>query len=91
PTTAFRLGEKLDDPLAMYLNDVATVPANLAGVPGISVPGGLADGLPVGIQFLAPAREDARLYRAGAALESLLEQQWGGPLLAQAPVLGGVK
>ncbi|MCG2620465.1 Asp-tRNA(Asn)/Glu-tRNA(Gln) amidotransferase subunit GatA [Arthrobacter sp. I2-34] len=91
PTTAFKLGEKLDDPLAMYLNDVATIPANLAGVPGISVPGGLAGGLPVGIQFLAPAREDARLYRAGAALEKLLEDKWGGPLLAQAPVLGGVK
>jgi aspartyl-tRNA(Asn)/glutamyl-tRNA(Gln) amidotransferase subunit A len=91
PNTAFRLGEKLDDPLAMYLNDVATIPANLAGVPGISIPGGLADGLPVGIQFLAPVREDARLYRAGAALEGLLEQKWGGPLLASAPVLGGVK
>ena len=51
PTTAFRLGEKLDDPLAMYLNDIATIPANLAGVPGISVPAGLAaeDGLPVGL------------------------------------------
>lgn len=91
PNTAFKLGEKLDDPLAMYLNDVATIPANLAGVPGISIPGGLADGLPVGIQFLAPVREDARLYRAGAALEALLEKTWGGPLLAGAPVLGGVK
>ncbi|KRF05014.1 glutamyl-tRNA amidotransferase [Arthrobacter sp. Soil782] len=91
PTTAFKLGEKLDDPLAMYLNDVATIPANMAGVPGISVPGGLADGLPVGIQFLAPARQDARLYRAGAALEALLEDTWGGPLLAQAPEIAGVK
>ncbi|WP_028281516.1 Asp-tRNA(Asn)/Glu-tRNA(Gln) amidotransferase subunit GatA [Arthrobacter sp. H5] len=91
PTTAFKLGEKLDDPLAMYLNDVATIPANMAGIPGISIPGGLADGLPVGIQFLAPARQDARLYRAGAALESLLEGQWGGPLLAQAPEIVGVK
>jgi aspartyl-tRNA(Asn)/glutamyl-tRNA(Gln) amidotransferase subunit A len=91
PTTAFRLGEKLDDPLAMYLNDVATIPANLAGVPGLSLPGGLADedGLPVGIQLLAPAREDARLYRVGAVLESLLEAKWGGPLLAQAPELAG--
>ncbi|MFJ3957546.1 Asp-tRNA(Asn)/Glu-tRNA(Gln) amidotransferase subunit GatA [Arthrobacter sp. NPDC090010] len=90
PTTAFKLGEKLDDPLAMYLNDVATIPANMAGVPGISIPGGLADedGLPVGIQFLAPARQDARLYRAAGALETLLEEKWGGPLLAQAPVLG---
>ncbi|MBT1002569.1 Asp-tRNA(Asn)/Glu-tRNA(Gln) amidotransferase subunit GatA [Paenarthrobacter sp. DKR-5] len=91
PTTAFKLGEKLDDPLAMYLNDVATIPANMAGVPGLSLPGGLAeeDGLPVGVQLLAPAREDARLYRVGAVLESLLEEKWGGPLLAQAPVLGG--
>ena len=89
PTTAFKLGEKLDDPLAMYLNDVATIPANLAGVPGLTLPGGLADedGLPVGIQLLAPAREDARLYRVGAVLESLLEAQWGGPLLDQAPEL----
>ncbi|MDZ5144240.1 Asp-tRNA(Asn)/Glu-tRNA(Gln) amidotransferase subunit GatA [Microbacterium testaceum] len=89
PTTAFRLGEKIDDPLQMYLNDVTTIPANLAGVPGISVPSGLAaeDGLPVGIQFLAPAREDARLYRVGAALEALLVDQWGGPLLDKAPSL----
>ncbi|QCU78584.1 Asp-tRNA(Asn)/Glu-tRNA(Gln) amidotransferase subunit GatA [Citricoccus sp. SGAir0253] len=87
PTTAFGFGEKLDDPLAMYLNDVATIPANLAGVPGISVPGGLADGLPVGVQFLAPARADAVMYRAAAALESRLEQAWDGPLWAQAPEL----
>jgi aspartyl-tRNA(Asn)/glutamyl-tRNA(Gln) amidotransferase subunit A len=89
PTTAFRLGEKIDDPLQMYLNDVTTIPANLAGVPGISIPSGLAeeDGLPVGIQFLAPAREDARLYRVGAALEALLVDGWGGPLLDRAPAL----
>src|SRR5512140_1753095 len=57
PTTAFPLGAKLDDPLAMYLNDVATIPANLAGVPGMSLPAGLADedGMPVGLQILAPA------------------------------------
>jgi aspartyl-tRNA(Asn)/glutamyl-tRNA(Gln) amidotransferase subunit A len=92
PTTAFRLGEKIDDPMQMYLNDVTTIPANLAGVPGISIPSGLAeeDGLPVGIQFLAPAREDARLYRVGAALEALLVDSWGGPLLDRAPVRGGV-
>jgi len=90
PTTAFKLGEKIDDPLQMYLNDVTTIPANLAGVPGISIPSGLAaeDGLPVGIQFLAPAHEDARLYRVGAALESLLVDSWGGPLLDRAPSLG---
>ncbi len=91
PTTAFRLGEKLDDPLAMYLNDLATIPANLAGVPGISVPAGLAeeDGLPVGLQILAPALGDERLYRVGAAAEMLLQRAWGGPLLAQAPALEG--
>jgi len=91
PTTAFKLGEKLDDPLAMYLNDLATIPANLAGVPGISVPSGLAeeDGLPTGFQILAPALADDRCYRVGAALEKLLLDQWGGPLLAKAPALEG--
>ena len=88
PTTAFPLGAKLDDPLSMYLQDVATIPANLAGVPGLSLPWGLAaDGLPVGLQFLAPATADDRLYNAGAALEQLLEEKWGGPMLAQAPDL----
>jgi aspartyl-tRNA(Asn)/glutamyl-tRNA(Gln) amidotransferase subunit A len=89
PTTAFRLGEKLDDPLAMYLNDLATIPANLAGVPGISVPGGLADedGLPTGVQVLAPATADDRVYRVGAALEVMLQDRWGGPLLDRAPEL----
>ncbi len=91
PTTAFEFGAKIDDPLAMYLNDIATIPANLAGVPGISVPSGLAeeDGLPVGVQVLAPAMADDRLYRVGAVLERLLEEQWGGPLLAKAPALEG--
>jgi aspartyl-tRNA(Asn)/glutamyl-tRNA(Gln) amidotransferase subunit A len=84
PTTAFPIGEKLDDPLAMYLNDIATIPANLAGVPGLSVPAGVApeDDLPVGFQVLAPALADDRVYRVGAALEALLEKQWGGPLLS---------
>ncbi len=87
PTTAFRLGEKLDDPLAMYLNDLATIPANLAGVPGLSLPSGLADedALPAGFQVLAPATADERLYRVGGALEAMLERQWGGPLLRGAP------
>ena len=90
PTTAFRIGEKLDDPLAMYLNDIATIPANLAGIPAMSLPAGLADedGLPVGIQVLAPATRDDRLYSVGAALEAMLEQRWGGPLLRRAPELG---
>jgi len=91
PTTAFKLGEKIDDPVAMYLNDLATIPANLAGVPGISVPSGLAeeDGLPTGVQVLAPAMADDRVYRVGAALETLLTGRWGGPLLARAPELTG--
>ena len=91
PTTAWKLGEQLDDPVAMWRGDIATIPANMAGIPGISVPAGLADedGLPVGIQFLAPAREDARLYNVGAALETLLEQKWGHTLLSQAPELKG--
>ncbi len=89
PTTAFRIGEKLDDPMAMYLNDIATIPANLAGVPGMSLPSGLADedGLPTGIQFLAPATKDERLYSVGAALEGALLDRWGGPLLDRAPDL----
>jgi aspartyl-tRNA(Asn)/glutamyl-tRNA(Gln) amidotransferase subunit A len=80
PTTAWRLGEKSDDPLAMYLEDVATIPANLAGVPGLSLPVGLASdtGLPVGVQVLAPAQADDRLYNVGAALERLVD----APVLA---------
>ncbi len=71
PTTAFPIGEKVDDPLSMYLQDIATIPANLAGVPGMSLPVGLDDkGLPIGLQFMAPAMADDRLYTAGAALEA---------------------
>ena len=81
PTTAFRFGAKMDDPLAMYMNDVATIPANLAGIPAMSVPAGLSDdGLPVGFQFLAPQKHDEALYRPAAALEAALEDRWGGPL-----------
>jgi aspartyl-tRNA(Asn)/glutamyl-tRNA(Gln) amidotransferase subunit A len=89
PTTAFKFGEKIDDPLAMYLNDIATIPANLAGIPGMAIPNGLADedGLPSGIQLLAPARADARLYEVGAALESLHENVWGKRMMQFAPEL----
>ena len=87
PVTAYRFGEK-DDPLAMYQLDVTTIPANLAGVPGMSLPSGLSDdGLPVGFQILAPQRADDRLYRAGAVLEAALEETWGAPLLSRAPEL----
>ncbi|GAA3942415.1 Asp-tRNA(Asn)/Glu-tRNA(Gln) amidotransferase subunit GatA [Pseudoclavibacter caeni] len=90
PTTAFRLGEKVNDPLAMYLNDVTTIPANLAGIPAISQPIGLAeeDGLPVGLQTFGPVFEDARLYAFAGALEALLEDRWGGPIIDRAPALG---
>ncbi len=89
PTTAFPFGDKLDDPMAMYLNDIATIPANLAGIPGMSVPSGLADedGLPAGFQVLAPATADDRLYSVGAALEARLAAAWGGNLLDRAPDL----
>lgn len=72
PTTAFALGEKADDPLAMYLFDLCTLPLNLAGVCGMSVPGPLATdtGLPVGLQIMGPAHGDDRLYRVGAAFEA---------------------
>lgn len=89
PTTAFKIGEKVDDPLAMYLNDIATIPANLAGIPGMSVPNGLAfeDGLPSGVQILAPAKQDALMYRVGAIIEQLHSAEWGGLLIEQAPKL----
>jgi aspartyl-tRNA(Asn)/glutamyl-tRNA(Gln) amidotransferase subunit A len=72
PSTAFRLGEKVDDPLAMYLFDLCTLPLNLAGHCGMSVPSGLSaeDNLPVGLQIMAPALADDRLYRVGAAYEA---------------------
>ena len=77
----------------MYLNDITTIPANLAGIPGITVPMGLAeeDGLPTGLQFMAPARGDARLYTYGAALEQLLEQGWGHTLISRAPDLSSTE
>ena len=93
PTTAYKIGEKVDDPMAMYLGDVATIPVNLAGICGMSLPAGLADedNLPVGFQIMAPAMQDQRLYQAGAALEAALLSKWGAPILSKAPVLGGVR
>jgi len=72
PAPAFKLGEKTANPLEMYLADVFTVPANLAGVPGLSVPCGFSNGLPVGIQFVAPAFAEGTLLRAGHAVEGLM-------------------
>ncbi|WP_336991402.1 Asp-tRNA(Asn)/Glu-tRNA(Gln) amidotransferase subunit GatA [Leucobacter sp. VD1] len=91
PTTAWQLGAHGGDPLQDYLNDATTIPANLAGIPGLSLPIGTAseDGLPVGLQLMAPAFEDARLYRAGSAIESLITERDGSPFWAQAPSLAG--
>ena len=89
PTTAFPIGERVDDPVAMYLADLCTIVSNLAGNTALSVPCGLApeDGLPVGLQIIAPVLGEDRLFRVGAALESALEETWGHPLLDAAPVL----
>ncbi|UBH06534.1 glutamyl-tRNA(Gln) amidotransferase subunit A [Leucobacter sp. Psy1] len=91
PTTAWALGEHSGDPLRDYLNDATTIPANLAGIPGLSLPIGTApeDGMPVGLQLLAPAFEDARLYRAGGAIEQVIQDRDGAPFWAQAPSLAG--
>jgi aspartyl-tRNA(Asn)/glutamyl-tRNA(Gln) amidotransferase subunit A len=73
PTTAFPIGAKVDDPLAMYFNDVFTIPANLSGTPAISIPCGLDErGLPVGLQITAPVLEESRLLRAAYALEDAI-------------------
>ncbi|QPK93906.1 Asp-tRNA(Asn)/Glu-tRNA(Gln) amidotransferase subunit GatA [Actinomyces sp. zg-332] len=89
PVVAFKFGDKMNDPLAMYLNDIATIPANLAGIPGISIPAGLSQGLPVGLQVLAPAHKDARMYAVANEIEKILNPIWGGNILEQAPVLEG--
>jgi aspartyl-tRNA(Asn)/glutamyl-tRNA(Gln) amidotransferase subunit A len=89
PTTAFPIGERIDDPMAMYLADLCTIPSDLAGNAAISVPCGLAeeDNLPVGLQIMAPVLADDRVYRVGAAVETALQDRWGGPLLTNAPEL----
>jgi aspartyl-tRNA(Asn)/glutamyl-tRNA(Gln) amidotransferase subunit A len=86
PTTAFPLGERVDDPLAMYVADLCTIPSNMAGNPALSVPCGLApeDGLPVGLQIMAPVLADDRVYRVGAAVEAALDRRRGHPLLDDA-------
>jgi len=79
PTPAFRLGEKTSDPLQMYLADIFTVPANLAAIPGLSVPCGLVDGLPVGLQLLGRAFDEATLFRAGHAYEQAADHHLARP------------
>ena len=82
PFVAFGIGERMGDPMAMYVNDLCTLPASLAGTPAISVPCGLSEGLPVGMQIMAPALADDRCYRVAAAFEAAVE-----PVLASIPEL----
>jgi aspartyl-tRNA(Asn)/glutamyl-tRNA(Gln) amidotransferase subunit A len=71
PTVAFPLGARLDDPVAMYLSDACTLPVNMAGLPGLSVPCGLSDGLPVGLQFIGRAWDEARLFQVARGYEAI--------------------
>jgi aspartyl-tRNA(Asn)/glutamyl-tRNA(Gln) amidotransferase subunit A len=72
PTVAFRFGERTEKPLEMYLADLLTIPSNMAGLPGLSIPCGLADGLPVGLQLIGPQLSENTLFRVGHALEQAL-------------------
>ncbi len=83
PTVAFPIGERADDPMAMYAADLCTLPASLAGLPALSVPCGLSEGLPVGLQVMAPALADDRIYRVAAALEA----SYDSPFIDEAPEL----
>jgi aspartyl-tRNA(Asn)/glutamyl-tRNA(Gln) amidotransferase subunit A len=73
PTVAFKIGEKAENPLAMYLSDLLTIPSNMAGLPGLSIPCGLSEGLPVGLQLIGPQFSENLLFRAGHALERALD------------------
>jgi aspartyl-tRNA(Asn)/glutamyl-tRNA(Gln) amidotransferase subunit A len=84
PTVAFRIGERVDDPWAMYASDVLTVPVNLAGLPGISIPCGTSDGLPVGFQLVGPAFAENRILSAAHALEGALGFDPRPPAMAAA-------
>ena len=89
PVTAFAVGEKVDDPMAMYLNDLATIPGSLAGIPALSVPSGLASdtGLPVGLQVMGPALGEEQIYRVAAAFEADYAARNGGLVPDAAPEL----
>ena len=69
PTVAFPIGAKVNDPLSMYLNDIFTLPVNISGLPGISVPCGLSEGLPVGLQVIANSYQERTMFRVAAAYE----------------------
>jgi aspartyl-tRNA(Asn)/glutamyl-tRNA(Gln) amidotransferase subunit A len=82
PTVAFPLGARTENPLAMYLSDVLAIPPNMAGLPGLSIPCGLSEGLPVGLQLIGPQFSENVLFRAGHALEQALEFDYVPPRLA---------
>ncbi|KKK36105.1 glutamyl-tRNA amidotransferase [Mesobacillus campisalis] len=81
PTPAFRVGEKIDDPLTMYANDILTIPVNLAGVPGISVPCGFAGGLPLGLQIIGNHYDESTVYRVAHAFEQATDYHKQKPQL----------
>jgi aspartyl-tRNA(Asn)/glutamyl-tRNA(Gln) amidotransferase subunit A len=81
PGVAFKLGEKMDDPFQMYMNDVCTIPVNIAGLPSISVPGGISEDLPVGLQFIGPQFGDITVIRAAAAYEQATNWHQKHPLI----------
>ena len=82
PTAAFQLGEKLDDPLTMYLSDIFTISANLAGVPAISLPCGFTkSGLPIGMQLMAKPFDEEKLFKAASAYEQATEWHERKPIL----------
>jgi len=89
PTVAFPIGERANDPLAMYAADLCTLPASLAGLPAISVPSGLSEGLPVGLQVMAPALADDRCYRVAAAFEAAYLAKHGPILQLDRTALAG--
>ncbi len=91
PTVAFKIGEKITDPYAMYLNDVFTIPANLAGTPGISIPGGFSEGLPVGLQLLGPAWGEAKLLQVADAFQRVTDFHTRWPKLETAGRAGRAK
>ncbi|MFJ6672259.1 Asp-tRNA(Asn)/Glu-tRNA(Gln) amidotransferase subunit GatA [Actinosynnema sp. NPDC091369] len=92
PTTAFPIGERMNDPMAMYKADLCTIPANLAGNAAMSVPSGLSDedGLPVGLQIMAPALQDHRMYRVAAAYEVARDAALGATVISGVPQPAGV-